>query len=37
MLKCKLCGAEKIIYVDGSWVCDVCEVGGINPDHEQKG
>jgi hypothetical protein len=35
MKKCKICGAEKIIYIDGSWVCDACEVGGIL--HEQKG
>lgn len=34
-MKCKMCGADKIIYIDGSWVCDTCEVGGIH--HEKKG
>jgi len=32
MPRCKICGAKKILFIDGSWVCDSCEVGGINPD-----
>jgi rubredoxin len=28
-MKCKICGADKILFIDGSWVCDACEVGGI--------
>ena len=31
-MKCKICGAKKILFIDGSLVCDACEVGGINPD-----
>ena len=31
-MRCKLCGATKILFIDGSWVCDACMVGGINPD-----
>jgi len=27
--RCEICGAIKILFVDGSWVCDSCEVGGI--------
>lgn len=27
--RCKICGATKILFIDGSWVCDSCEVGGV--------
>jgi hypothetical protein len=30
-MRCKFCGAEKILFIDGSFVCDSCEVGGIHP------
>ena len=36
MPRCKICGEKKIIYIDGSWVCDACEVGGISPDVPDK-
>lgn len=31
--KCKICGAKKIVYIDGSLVCDACEVGGLTSSH----
>ena len=29
--RCKICGATKILFIDGTFVCDACEVGGIRP------
>ena len=37
MPRCKICGAKKIIFIDGSWVCDACEVGGINNEGSAEG
>lgn len=29
--KCRICGTTKIFFIDGSLVCDACEVGGTTP------
>ena len=34
--QCEFCGAKKTIYIDGSLVCDSCEVGGILHDKKHK-
>ena len=31
-MRCKICGKKKIVFIDGTYVCDDCEIGGINPD-----
>lgn len=34
--QCKICGAKKIVYIDGSLVCDACEVGGIKAEKKEE-
>jgi len=35
-MRCRICGEKKTVFIDGTYVCDSCEVGGIVPDKKHK-